>query len=105
MNGRDKHYMQITAAHVQLSTAIVSSYSSVEMSSIALIDMRLKDSLLQSIYCTYRPEGHLSHNILQDTKHFQNVMLVGMASEISKNYTYKCACGSLKTQRNQGCQG
>ena len=26
----------------------------------------------------------------QDTKHFQNVMLVGMASEISKNYTYKC---------------
>ena len=26
----------------------------------------------------------------QDTKHFQNVMLVGMASKISKNYTYKC---------------
>ena len=25
----------------------------------------------------------------QDTKHFQNVMLVGMASEISKNYSYK----------------
>ena len=23
-------------------------------------------------------------------KHFQNVMLIGMASEISKNYTYKC---------------
>ena len=23
-------------------------------------------------------------------KHFQNVMLVGVASEISKNYTYKC---------------
>ena len=23
-------------------------------------------------------------------KHFQNVMLVGMASKISKNYTYKC---------------
>ena len=23
-------------------------------------------------------------------KHFQNVMLVGMASETSKNYTYKC---------------
>ena len=23
-------------------------------------------------------------------KHFQNVTLVGMASEISKNYTYKC---------------
>ena len=23
-------------------------------------------------------------------KHFQNVMLVGMASENSKNYTYKC---------------
>ena len=26
----------------------------------------------------------------QDIKHFQNVMLVGMASDISKNYTYKC---------------
>ena len=26
----------------------------------------------------------------QDTKTFPNVMLVGMASEISKNYTYKC---------------
>ena len=25
---------------------------------------------------------------LQDTKHFQNVMLVGMASEISKNYIH-----------------
>ena len=25
----------------------------------------------------------------QDTKHFQNVKLVGMASEISKNYSYK----------------
>ena len=25
----------------------------------------------------------------QDTKHFQNVMSVGRASEISKNYTYK----------------
>ena len=27
-------------------------------------------------------------------KHFQNVMLVGMASENSKNYTYKCVDGS-----------
>ena len=27
-------------------------------------------------------------------KHFQNVMLVGMACEISKNYTYKCSGGS-----------
>ena len=26
----------------------------------------------------------------QDTKTFQNVMLVVMASEISKNHTYKC---------------
>ena len=25
-------------------------------------------------------------------KHFQNVMLVGMASEISKNYTYIVKC-------------
>ena len=36
----------------------------------------------------------------QDTKTFPNVMLVEMASEISKNYTYKC--GSLKTQQKQG---
>ena len=37
-------------------------------------------------------------------KHFQNVMLVGMASEISKKLHIQ-VCGSLKTQWNQGCQG
>ena len=33
----------------------------------------------------------LSHSIIVDKiqKHFQNVTLVGMASENSKNYTYK----------------
>ena len=31
----------------------------------------------------------------QDTKHFQNVMSAGMASEISKNYTYKCVDRSI----------
>ena len=31
--------------------------------------------------------GGLIYNI---QKHFQNIMLVVMASEISKNYTYKC---------------
>ena len=31
-------------------------------------------------------------------KHFQNVMLVGMASEISKIYTHKCV-DRLKTHR------
>ena len=29
-------------------------------------------------------------NEIQDTKAFPNVMLVGMASEISKKFTYKC---------------
>ena len=29
-----------------------------------------------------------SHKVLQDT--IQNFMLLGMASEISKSYTYKC---------------
>ena len=28
--------------------------------------------------------------LIQHTKHFQNIMLVGMASKISKNFTYKC---------------
>ena len=30
------------------------------------------------------------YNINKIQKHLQNVMLLGMASEISKNYTYKC---------------
>ena len=34
-------------------------------------------------------------------KHFQNVMLVGMASENSKNYTYKCVDHS----RHNGLNG
>ena len=34
-------------------------------------------------------------------KHFQNVMLVGMASEISKNYTYKC----VDRSRHNGIEG
>ena len=33
--------------------------------------------------------------------HFQNVMLVGMASEISKNYTYKC----VDRSRHNGIKG
>ena len=37
----------------------------------------------------------------QDTKHFQNVMLVVMASEISKNYTYKC----VDRSRHNGIKG
>ena len=34
-------------------------------------------------------------------KHFQNVMLVGMASENSKNYTYKC----VDCSRHNGIKG
>ena len=37
----------------------------------------------------------------QDTKTFQNVMLVGMASENSKNYTYKC----VDRSRHNGIKG
>ena len=40
-----------------------------------------------------------SYNKLQ--KHFQNIMLVGMASEISKNYTYKC----VDRSRHNGIKG
>ena len=34
-------------------------------------------------------------------RHFQNVMLVGMATEISKKYTYKCGDHS----RHNGIKG
>ena len=34
-------------------------------------------------------------------KHFQNVMLVGMASKISKNYRYKC----VDRSRQNGIKG
>ena len=34
-------------------------------------------------------------------KHFQNVMLVGMASENSKNYSYKC----VDLSRHNGIKG
>ena len=34
-------------------------------------------------------------------KHFQNVMFVGMASENSKNYTYKC----VDRSRHNGIKG
>ena len=34
-------------------------------------------------------------------KHFQNVILVGMASENSKNYTYKC----VDRSRHNGIKG
>ena len=37
----------------------------------------------------------------QDTKTFPNVMLVGMASKISKNYTYKC----VDRSRHNGIKG
>ena len=37
----------------------------------------------------------------QDTKHFQNIVLVGMASEITKNYTYKC----VDRSRHNGIKG
>ena len=37
----------------------------------------------------------------QDTKTFQNVVLIGMASEISKNYTYKC----VDRSRHNGIKG
>ena len=37
----------------------------------------------------------------QATKTFPNVMLVGMASEISKNYTYKC----VDRSRHNGIKG
>ena len=46
----------------------------------------------------------LSHSYNITFSMFLDLVLVGMASEISKNYTLQ-VCGLLKTQRNQGCQG
>ena len=40
-------------------------------------------------------------NYYKIQKHFQTVMLVGMASEISKNYTYKC----VDRSRHNGIKG
>ena len=42
---------------------------------------------------------HILRNKIQ--KHFQNVMLVVMASEISENYTYKC----VDPSRHNGIMG
>ena len=41
------------------------------------------------------------HFLYKIQKHFQNVKLVGMASEISKNYTYKC----VDRSRHNGIKG
>ena len=43
----------------------------------------------------------LKVNMYKIQKHFQNVMLVGMASKISKNYTYKC----VDCSRHNGIKG
>ena len=59
-------------------------------------------STISSLSMVVPEEGIYNTNKIQ--KHFQNVMLVGMASEISKNYTYKCVDRS-RQQQNQGCQG
>ena len=46
-----------------------------------------------------RPSSNLLVHKIQ--KHFRNVILVGMASEISKNYTYKC----VDRSRHNGIKG
>ena len=46
-------------------------------------------------------EGTVRQIKVQQQKHFQNVMLVGMASEISKRYTYKC----VDRSRHNGIKG
>ena len=40
-------------------------------------------------------QGSIHYSIHKIQKHFQNVMLVGMASEISKKHTYKCVDRSV----------
>ena len=51
---------------------------------------------------TSNSENILTNNTIHKIqKHFQNVMLVGMASEISKNYTYKC----VDRSRHNGIKG
>ena len=46
-------------------------------------------------------QTHPSLSSYKIQKHFQNVMLVGMASKISKNYTYKC----VDRSRHNGIKG
>ena len=41
-------------------------------------------------YSCMCPQEVPTHLYPKVQKHFQNVMLVGMANEINKNYTYKC---------------
>ena len=54
--------------------------------------MKLSSADLELSLCVYN---------YKIQKHFQNVMLVGMASEISKNYTYKC----VDRSRHNGIKG
>ena len=57
-------------------------------------------SIFSSIPCH---QLSTSHELYKDKiqKHFQNVMLVGMASENSKTYTYKC----VDRSRHNGIKG
>ena len=53
-------------------------------------------------FCTYPFAFLMFLNFFkQEKKHFQNVILVGMASEISKSYTYKC----VDRSRHNGIKG
>ena len=56
---------------------------------------------LDNHYRGYQFTGLPQSNLSKIQKHFQNVMLVGMASEISKNYTYKC----VDRSRHNGIKG
>ena len=49
----------------------------------------------------YTGTGSVFNYLNKIQKHFQNVMLVGMASENSKNYTYKC----VDRSRHNGIKG
>ena len=60
---------------------------------------------IHNIGCAHIPmdDGTWLHESSEDKiqKHFQNVMLVGMTSQISKNYTYKC----IDCSRHNGIKG
>ena len=62
-----------------------------------------EESLSHLMKIAIESPNNLSDEDLVDKiqKHFQNVMLVGMASKISKNYTYKC----VDRSRHNGIKG
>ena len=59
--------------------------------------IKLQEIFIDNLFCFF---SNLARNSSM-TRYNQNVMLVGMASEISNNYTYKC----VDCSRHNGIKG